>query len=68
MRFGHRCPNCGSFRTKRSGAMSRLHGLYEWALVRTYRCMQCNWPFREFALKLRPISNRPAQAKAQADD
>ncbi len=50
--------------------MSRLHGLYEWVLVRSYRCMQCNWPFREFALMVRPTSNPPAPRpiKSEADD
>lgn len=57
MRFGHRCPSCGSYRVKRSGARSRLHALYEWALIRTYRCTQCNWPFLSFGLNLRLVPN-----------
>jgi transposase-like protein len=69
MRFGHRCPNCGSFRTKRSGGTSRLHDFYEWLLIRSYRCTQCNWPFRKFALLVRPVSDRlPPPSKAEADD
>ena len=49
--------------------MSRLHGFYELVLIRTYRCMQCNWPFREFALKVRPVTARVVSAaKAEADD
>jgi hypothetical protein len=48
--------------------MSRLHGLYEWALIRSYRCTQCNWPFREFALKVRPVTSLAAPRKAQTAD
>ncbi len=67
MRLGHRCPNCGSFRVKRSGARSRLHALYELVLIRTYRCTQCNWPFLEFAPLVRPITNAPARPTTKSE-
>jgi DNA-directed RNA polymerase subunit RPC12/RpoP len=67
MRLGHRCPNCGSFRTKRSGPRNGLDRLYELVLIRMYRCMQCNWPFHHFAGNLRPIPSSPSQPQ-NADD
>lgn len=48
--------------------MSRLHRLYELVLIRTYRCMQCNWPFREFAFNVRLVRGTGPQSQPNSTD
>ncbi|MBI2679014.1 MAG: hypothetical protein HYX28_09555 [Candidatus Koribacter versatilis] len=65
MRLVHKCPKCGSFNTMAVPPLSAEETVYHMVLLRRYACLACNWPFREFAGKVRLV-RRPAPERRQS--